>query len=226
MKPFIVILTGPTCAGKSTLEAKLRNVGFESLTSTTTRAPRAGEVDGQHYHFVSVTHFIALKEAGRLVECIQFGENFYGVTCDEIERIAKKGAPIVVVVEPQGRNQIIEYCEKAGWAYHAVYVGNPDEVIAERFLLRFAEDYTESVMRGCDDEREFVGRYAARMKEMMTTERAWTCEAYFQGSMDGDKPYDRLLWEFNEKNDELVVLSILETFRDHKLSDGNVRVAA
>lgn len=215
MKPFIVILTGPTCAGKSTLEGKLRDVGFASLISTTTRPARAGEVDGKHYHFVNETRFSALQEEGALVESVTFGGYRYGMTKGEIDRHASVGAPIVIVCEPHGRNQIIDYCGKHGWEYHAVYVGNPDRVIAERFLKRFTDELASVGAHAADPVLE---RYAGRLEQMMTTERAWACEAFFQrGMASDDRPYNRLLFQFDETNDQQVVASIVEAFRQHKL---------
>ena len=214
MKPFIVILTGPTCAGKSTLEGKLRDVGFASLTSTTTRPPRAGEVDGKSYYFVNETRFSALQEEGALVESVTFGGYRYGMTKGEIDRHASVGAPIVIVCEPHGRNQIIDYCEKHGWEYHSVYVGNPDKVVAERFLKRLANELTAV---GVGASAQVIERYAGRLEQMMTTERAWVAEAYFQSQMPDGLPYDRLLWHFDETNDCQVVQSIIEEFRQHKL---------
>jgi guanylate kinase len=216
MKPFIVILTGPTCAGKSTLEAKLRETGFASVVSTTTRPPRVGEVDGKNYHFVNETRFSALQEEGGMVESVTFGGYRYGVTKGEIDRHASAGAPVVVVCEPSGRNQIVNFCEQNGWAYHTVYVGNPDRVIAGRFLSRMLNDVEEvGLFPSLADP--VVERYAQRMEQMVTTERAWVAEAYFQ-NQDGSRnePYDRILWEFNEENDTAVVQSILDEFRVFK----------
>lgn len=216
MKPFIVILTGPTCAGKSTLESKLRDAGFASLTSTTTRPARVGEVDGKSYYFVNETRFSALQEEGALVESVTFGGYRYGMTKGEIDRHASVGAPIVIVCEPHGRNQIIDYCEKHGWEYHSVYVGNPDKVVARRFLNRLLHELMEV---GPAAAGPVIERYAGRMEQMMTTERAWVAEAYFQSQMPDGMPYDRLLWNFDETNDQEVVASIIEEFRQHKLRE-------
>lgn len=215
MKPFIVILTGPTCAGKSTLEAKLRETGFASVVSTTTRPPRVGEVDGKNYHFVNETRFSALQEEGGMVESVTFGGYRYGVTKVEIDRHASAGAPVVVVCEPNGRNQIINFCEQNGWAYHAVYVGNPDRVIAERFLRRLLGELVE--VGGLPRLSEpVIERYAGRLEQIMTTERAWLVEAYFQDDSSSDAPYDQILWDFNEDNQGAVVQSILDEFRAFK----------
>lgn len=218
MKPFLVILTGPSCAGKSTLEGQLREVGFASLTSITTRAPRAGEVDGKHYHFVNETRFAELLEEGALVASVRFGDHLYGMTKSEINRHSSYGAPVVVVCEPNGRDQIIDYCEKHDWSCHAVYVGNTDKVIAERFLNRLHGELTTPGTPHWE-MKNIVKRYADRMAIMMTTERTWAIEAYFQNGIEGiDRPYDRLLWSFDESNDKQVVAAIVEEFRKHKLT--------
>lgn len=215
MTPFIVTLTGPTCAGKTTLESLLRDAGFASVVSTTTRSPRASEIDGQHYNFVTPARFRAMIEAGELVEHAEFGGNFYGMSVAEVKRASSYGAPIVAVIEPIGRNSVAEFCERNGWVHHAVYVGNPDDVIAERFLERFAHQVECGKVTSKSDVRE----HAKRLSQMMTTERAWVCEAHFQQNMNAeDRPYDRLLFQFDETNDAQVVQSIIEEFRLHKLN--------
>lgn len=218
MKPFIVIVTGPTCAGKSTLESKLVDAGFASLTSTTTRPQRAGEIDGKSYHFINETRFTALQEEGAMVESVTFGGYRYGVTRSEVMRHASAGAPIVVVCEPQGRNQIIEFCTQNDWAYHAVYVGNPDRVIATRFIKRLLGELTY-VGRLPSLAEPVIERYAGRLEQMMTTERAWAVEAYFQSNEEGSLPYDRIVWEFNEDNLEMVVQSILDDYRAFRFEE-------
>jgi guanylate kinase len=51
MNNTLITLTGPSCAGKTTLEDRLIKAGFDRVISNTTRAPRRGEIDGVHYHF-------------------------------------------------------------------------------------------------------------------------------------------------------------------------------
>ena len=134
MNPFIVSLTGPSCAGKSTLEQALKTAGFENVISTTTRAPRAGEIDGQSYYFIDKSEFKRLRDTGAFIETVEFNGNYYGVLASEIERLSLMGKPIVVIVEPEGLRQIVAYCRTHDWPLMKVFVGNPGVVIAKRFF--------------------------------------------------------------------------------------------
>ena len=198
---MIVTLTGPSCAGKSTLEAMLVERGFSNAISTTTRAPRAGDVDGETYYFVDRIAFEDGLNCDAFVEHVEFGGNYYGLAVAEVNRLRVIGKPIVVVCEPIGQKQIAKWCEENGVPLYAVFVDNPVEVIAKRFLIRFSED--EDTNNGIDYKT--VDSYSRRMAEMVTTERAWRNEAWGFGAN-----YNLRLSEFNEGNDALVADMIAE----------------
>ena len=185
---MIVTLTGPSCAGKSTLEKMLVRLGFSNAISTTTRPMRAGDVNGEAYYFVTRENFefgLALDE---FVENVEFGGNYYGLTVAEVKRLEALGKPIVVVCEPIGQKQIAAWCNDNDFPLFSVFIDNPELVIAERFMLRFATelDYSYS--------EQPAMQYARRMKEMMTTERAWVAEAW------ASELYNLRVSEFNEAN--------------------------
>lgn len=189
---MIVTLTGPSCAGKSTLEKMLVKLGFSNAISTTTRPMRAGDVNGESYYFVTRENFefgLALDE---FVENVEFGGNYYGLTVAEVKRLAALGKPIVVVCEPVGQKQIAAWCKDNGFPIYAVFVDNPEQVIAERFLKRFATELMVETQTGSDKQ---VATYARRLKEMMTTERGWVGEAW------ASEHYNLRVSEFNEAND-------------------------
>ncbi|KAF6003414.1 guanylate kinase [Cyanidiococcus yangmingshanensis] len=80
-----IVVTGPSGVGKSTLIARLlaefpTHLGYS--VSTTTRAPRSGEIDGISYHFVSKEKFLADVEAGKFIEYASVYGNYYGTTFD------------------------------------------------------------------------------------------------------------------------------------------------
>lgn len=172
MTPLIITLTGPTCAGKSTLEDMLMQVGFAGVISTTTRPPRAGEKTGEDYYFIDYGTFDEMFDDGQFVEAVTFNGHWYGVTKAEVERITLQGKPIVVVCEPNGREQIKRYCEDHGWDFYAVFVNAPDQVIAERFVRRLLSEE-----RTLFNEEKLIKTFASRMKMMMTTERGWILDA-------------------------------------------------
>lgn len=199
-KPFIVTITGPSCAGKSTLESLLKERGFESVISTTTRPPRDGEQTGVNYYFVSKERFERDKVAGLFVETTEFSGNLYGVTRGEIERLAAIGTPIVVVVEPNGREQIQDFAERAGWDVYSVFVTNPIPVILRRFMARFTGEVSRMGIFG--EYEKLINNYTQRLVTMITTERGWHFEA------DHDN-YNLVLGSFDESNTSGVVDQIV-----------------
>lgn len=146
---IIVSLTGPSGTGKTALEERLvRLAGFAKLTSVTTRPQRAGEVNGQDYYFISLEQMHMLQKTDQLVESVQFGGNHYGITVKEVEKAFAADKPVVVVVEPDGAQQIKRFCQLKGWKHLAVYVDNPLPVLVERFLRREqGTDYARLVPR-------------------------------------------------------------------------------
>jgi len=214
MKPVVVTLTGPSCAGKSTLEKLLEEKGFARLISTTTRAPRPGDKHGENYYFVSPGEFEQGIRDGDFVEHVQFDGNLYGGSVAEFKRHFASSKPVVVVCEPNGRDQIAAYCERNGWACVKVYVGNRAEVIAKRFLARFMLEYGIAKGSGHVSEVTKVGKMlesnARRMATMMTTEQAWQLEAlarpvydltfnYFDESNDQDAA-DMVMWAVQKRS--------------------------
>lgn len=177
-KPFIVTLTGPSCAGKSTLEARLKEEGFESIISTTTRPMRAGEFDGESYYFIPKPVFEAERYSGAYIETVEFNGNLYGASVAEVERVAAKGRPIVIVVEPWGLEQISNYAKEHGWGLFRVFVDNSREVIAERFLTRYArENHTACILRDESLRVKTLATYSSRLATMMEIEPRWKEQA-------------------------------------------------
>ena len=77
---FLVVLSGPSGAGKNTLVNELlkRAEGMRYSVSVTTRPPGPGETDGVHYHFVTPERFREMREAGELLEWATVYGNSYG----------------------------------------------------------------------------------------------------------------------------------------------------
>ena len=199
----LTTLTGPSCAGKSTLERMLAERGAQRAISTTTRAPRNGEVDGVDYYFVSQDEFATLRECGMLVECAKFGDHWYGLSIAELDRVFAQGDHVVAVCEPVGANRIKEYCaSRDDIRLREVFVDNPLDVINDRFLKRFYEDMRKAAMLRQGDPKMITARYAKRLTVMQTTERAWREELHL---------YDLYLPRFDEFNADLIVLALSNT---------------
>ena len=164
---LIITITGPTCAGKSTLEAALNNEGIPSLISTTTREPRNGEEHGKHYYFTNHSIFLDQINKDGFVETAQVGENMYGLTVHELDRVLNQSDNCVVIVEPKGLKQVQSYCKKNHIRFFSVFLNVPAKVRAERFVKRHKQDLI--------DEKESV---VQRIAHMIDTEVGWVMDAY------------------------------------------------
>ncbi|GAB2990400.1 guanylate kinase [Nocardioides montaniterrae] len=105
----LVVLAGPTAVGKGTVAAAVRerHPDVWISVSATTRAPRPGEVDGVHYHFVTDDAFDAMVEAGELLEyAVVHGHAKYGTPRAEVERALAEGRPSLLEIDLQGARQV------------------------------------------------------------------------------------------------------------------------
>ncbi|HKS46775.1 MAG TPA: guanylate kinase [Amycolatopsis sp.] len=104
----LTVVSGPSGVGKSSVVSALRRLKPEIFfsVSVTTRSPRLGEVDGEHYHFVDRATFDKLVEAGELLEHAEFAGNCYGTPREPVERALAEGRPAVLEIELQGARQV------------------------------------------------------------------------------------------------------------------------
>lgn len=105
---LLIILSSPSGAGKSTLARRLRtwDSTIEFSVSATTRAPRAGEVDGTDYHFVRETDFKAQVAQAQMLEHAHVFGNFYGSPRGPVEDAINKGRDVLFDIDWQGAQQI------------------------------------------------------------------------------------------------------------------------
>src|SRR5215467_9182419 len=76
---ILFVISAPSGAGKTTVVQALRKTGeFFYSVSCTTRPPRAGEIDGEHYRFLSAPDFHARIDAGDFLEHANVHEDLYG----------------------------------------------------------------------------------------------------------------------------------------------------
>ena len=104
----LTVITGPSGVGKGTLVAKLlaRHPQIWLSISATTRQPRAGEVDGQHYRFLSREAFEAQVAAGGFLEWAEFAGNLYGTPRGPVEEHLAAGRPVLLEIELEGARQV------------------------------------------------------------------------------------------------------------------------
>jgi guanylate kinase len=104
----LFIISGPSGAGKGTLVKELVSCvpDLWVSVSVTTRAPRPGEVEGQHYFFVDSEEFQRLIDTDGLLEWAEVHGNRYGTPRAAVESKAAEGRQVVLEIDPQGALQV------------------------------------------------------------------------------------------------------------------------
>jgi len=107
-RPRLVVLSGPSAVGKSTVVAHMRGRHPEVWlsVSATTRRPRPGEVDGRHYRFVDQDGFDKLIANGELLEWAEFAGNRYGTPRQPVLDKLAAGEPTLLEIDVQGARQV------------------------------------------------------------------------------------------------------------------------
>ncbi|CCE89769.1 guanylate kinase TDEL_0A04370 [Torulaspora delbrueckii] len=154
--PRPIVLSGPSGTGKSTLLKKLfaefpNKFGFS--VSSTTRSPRAGEVDGKDYNFVPVEEFKRMISADEFVEWAQFSGNYYGTTVASVKKVADSGRTCILDIDMQGVKSV-KY--KTDLDARFLFVAPPSVADLEKRLRG----------RGTETEESIAKRLAAAKAEI------------------------------------------------------------
>lgn len=204
-KKILITITGPSTSGKSTLAELFKPEGYQEIVSTTTRPQRTGEIDGVSYNFVNDETFQNLIKTGQLVEHAPVGKYFYGVSKSAIYDVLNKGIPAVLVIEPQGANNVAEFCRQENIELHKVFINNDMGTLISRLQSRYFSD---------EKAKEEV--YRERLWNIAFIEpKQWTEKAY-----NGVHHYDQIFDTFLPENQQDVLRSILKNI-ETKLSKKN-----
>lgn len=111
---LLIVLSGPSGCGKGTLVAEMLKRGDCAVSvSATTRAPREGEVNDVHYHFLTDADFEQRIAEGKMLEYAQYCGHYYGTLRDEVDALRAAGKHVILEIEVQGALQIRERCPGA-----------------------------------------------------------------------------------------------------------------
>lgn len=160
MRPFPVILSAPSGAGKTTIARKLleRRADLGYSVSCTTRAPRPGELNERDYHFLSRAEFVAERDAGAFAEWAEVHGHLYGTRRREVERVIASGRHCLMDIDVQGARQFAAAFPETV----LVFILPPSgEVLLQRLNGRGSEDVDRLLerMRNARAEIADVGRY-------------------------------------------------------------------
>ncbi len=155
MKTGIVVISGPSGVGKTTLYKRLlaefpERLGFS--VSATTRKPRPGEVHGVDYYFYTREDFEKARERGEFAEWAEVYGNYYGTLKSELEKIMAEGKTALLDVDVQGGMSIKRAFPEA----FLVFIKPPS-----------MEDLRDRIQKRCSDDPEAIARRLRQASEEM-----------------------------------------------------------
>ncbi len=141
---MLFVLSSPSGAGKSTIARKLleSDSGLEMSVSATTRQPRADEVDGVDYHFVSIDRFREMVAAGEFLEWAHVFGHRYGTPRAPVDAILAAGRDVLFDIDWQGAQQLFQ---QAGGDVVRAFIFPPSLEELERRLRSRGTDAPEVV---------------------------------------------------------------------------------
>ena len=159
MQGKMVIISAPSGAGKTTIVrhimCSIPNLGFS--VSATSRAPRAGEIDGVDYYFLTSADFRRKIEAGEFFEWEEvYPDQFYGTLKSEIDRIWNQGKHIIFDVDVMGGRTLKRL---SGDSSISLFIMPPSIDELEKRLRLRAKDSEEKIqirIEKADDEIRYA----------------------------------------------------------------------
>ncbi|MEL6620214.1 MAG: guanylate kinase [Pseudomonadota bacterium] len=144
---LLIILSSPSGAGKSTLAGRLRkwDSDLSFSVSATTRDPRPGEVDGEHYRFISESEFKSHVADGEMLEHAHVFGNFYGSPKGPVEQAIEAGRDVLFDIDWQGAQQITN--SALGQHTLSIFLLPPSIAELRRRLESRAQDDAETIAR-------------------------------------------------------------------------------
>jgi guanylate kinase len=192
--PVLITITAPSAGGKTFLYNYIRDVAkLPCLVSTTTRAPRANEVNGVDYYFITEEESMRLEATDSLAELAIYRGVRYGVTKHEFMSKLSNGIAFLIV-EPSGIDHYVKPALEAGALHLNVYLDTPLDVRLARFKERAAADALLAAMTMSPEKvYKTSDTYMDRLHAILTEEMTWPTICEWDQIISGlDTPEDNL----------------------------------
>lgn len=156
---LILILSSPPGGGKTTISRALRKQDSNTFfsVSATTRSKRGDEVDGQHYHFVTVEKFQEMIAADEMLEyALVYNNNWYGIPKKSVETALHEGKDIIFDIDWQGTRRLTQLLEQD---VVSIFVLPPSWSALEQRLHTRAEDSEEEIIKRLSKAHDEISHY-------------------------------------------------------------------
>lgn len=156
---FIIILSSPSGAGKSTITKKLLETdeNIKLSVSATTREPRDGEEDGKHYYFLSKDTFKEEIEKDNFVEYAEVFGNYYGTLKREVESKFADNKDIILDIDWQGARQVSDQLDVKRLL--RIFILPPSIKELENRLRSRGTDSEEVITKRMDKARDEISHF-------------------------------------------------------------------
>lgn len=154
-EPLVIVLSGPSGAGKDAVLHHLREKSYPAhfTITATTRPKRPTEVNGRDYFFVSTKEFLSMKSRGELLESAQVYGHYYGVPREQVKQALAKGKDVFIKVDVQGAATLRSLLPEAVFIFIAP--SSPEE-LASRLKKRNSERLPDLSLRLKTAEKEMA----------------------------------------------------------------------
>jgi len=153
----LYIVSAPSGAGKTSLVNALvkKDPQISLSVSHTTRPPRPGEIDGQHYHFVDVDTFETMINEGAFIEYAQVFDNYYGSSRSALITPLEEGRDVILEIDWQGAEQVRRLIPEA----QSIFILPPSKAALEERLRGRGQDSDEIIARRMRDAEAEMKHY-------------------------------------------------------------------
>jgi len=155
----LFLVSAPSGTGKSTLinsvlaKADKSKFPLELSISYTTRTPRVGETDSNHYFFISPEEFAIKKESNFFLEYAEVHGNWYGTSIEFVQSKLNKGISLILEIDVQGYRQI----NKLSLKYESIFILPPSiTALEERIKKRGDNDLASINLRLENAKKELI----------------------------------------------------------------------
>lgn len=163
-KAMIIILSAPSGGGKTSIAKKLlhHDPNLRLSISATTRSPRPGEIEGEHYFFCSEEEFKQMQKNDALLESAQVYGNYYGTPIKFVQETLADGHDVLFDIDCQGALQIQSMIQhgKLRSNFISIFIKPPSlDILKNRLITRDQDSADVIIKRLAEAEEEIKQAY-------------------------------------------------------------------